>query len=357
MPNGDFEPMYSTNNIWYDTYTTQNLTVHLEDIAADIDTLQTSKANINHTHTGYALSNHSHAEYALTNHTHNGYSLSTHSHSYNDLTDKPDIPTTLPANGGNSDTVDGKHASDFATAESVDMLQTLVGDTSVQSQISMAVNSITPANIGAAEEDHTHNYNDLTHKPAALPANGGDADTVDGKHASEFATSTSVDALENLVGNTSVQSQISSAIESHTHSYNDLTDKPAMPDMSALTYSANSAFTFSSLNGYLTENNIYRRGNIVIYKATIVLGYEFQGGSITLTIPNGFAPTYGSYNPIVFNTYTWDLMKLDKPMPCPCSYSYDSEDGGRLTMDVTYGGYDYSHEQVRLCISGIGFMS
>lgn len=39
--------------------------------------------------------------------------------SYDDLTDKPTIPTipaSLPANGGNADTVDNKHASDFATA-------------------------------------------------------------------------------------------------------------------------------------------------------------------------------------------------------------------------------------------------
>lgn len=39
---------------------------------------------------------------------------------YNDLTNKPTIPTVpsaLPANGGNADTVDGKHASNFATAE------------------------------------------------------------------------------------------------------------------------------------------------------------------------------------------------------------------------------------------------
>lgn len=50
MPNGDFEPMYSTNNIWYDTYTAQCLTNHLEDMGADIDTLQTGKANVNHTH-------------------------------------------------------------------------------------------------------------------------------------------------------------------------------------------------------------------------------------------------------------------------------------------------------------------
>lgn len=40
--------------------------------------------------------------------------------SYNDLSDKPTIPTvpsSLPANGGNADTVDNMHASDFATAD------------------------------------------------------------------------------------------------------------------------------------------------------------------------------------------------------------------------------------------------
>ena len=40
--------------------------------------------------------------------------------SYNDLSNKPTIPTvpsSLPANGGNADTVDNKHASDFMTAE------------------------------------------------------------------------------------------------------------------------------------------------------------------------------------------------------------------------------------------------
>lgn len=226
MPNGDFEPMYSTNNIWYDTYTAQCLTNHLEDIGADIDTLQTGKANVNHTHNEYSPINHEHSEYALVNHSHTGYALIGHTHSYNDLEDKPVIPTTLPANGGNSDTVDGKHAADFATVESVDVLQTLVGSTSVQSQISTAVSAITPTSIGAAEEDHVHNYNDLTNKPTSLPANGGNADTVDGKHANDFATAESMSAMETLVGSTSVQSQISNAIDNHTHSYNNLTDKP-----------------------------------------------------------------------------------------------------------------------------------
>ena len=37
---------------------------------------------------------------------------------WNDKAELTDIPTTLPANGGNADTVDGHHASDFALSES-----------------------------------------------------------------------------------------------------------------------------------------------------------------------------------------------------------------------------------------------
>ena len=60
-----------------------------------------------------------------------------------------EIPTTLPANGGNSDTVDGKHASDFA------------------------------------ESIHTHTKSQITDFPTiptTLPANGGNSDTVDNYH-------------------------------------------------------------------------------------------------------------------------------------------------------------------------------
>ena len=42
----------------------------------------------------------------------NGKANSDHKHSFNELDDKPTIPTipsSLPANGGNADTVDGYH--------------------------------------------------------------------------------------------------------------------------------------------------------------------------------------------------------------------------------------------------------
>lgn len=43
---------------------------------------------------------------------------------------------------------------------------------------------------------------------------GTDADTVDGKHASDFATSTNFNQLKELVGETSVHDQIQSQLNS-----------------------------------------------------------------------------------------------------------------------------------------------
>lgn len=50
---------------------------------------------------------------------------------------------------------------------------------------------------------HTHAKSQITDFPASLPANGGDADTVDGKHASDFLPSTGGTVSGNLaVGGT-----------------------------------------------------------------------------------------------------------------------------------------------------------
>lgn len=145
MPNEYFNPTYSTDNIWREQDMERCLSDDLNTIEADIAALETGKAAATHTHTGYAAAsdvtalqtlvgdtavstqiasaitgkadvNHTHTEYAAADHNHSGYASTVHIHSYNDLSDKPTIPTALPANGGNADTVDGKHASEFATA-------------------------------------------------------------------------------------------------------------------------------------------------------------------------------------------------------------------------------------------------
>ena len=40
--------------------------------------------------------------------------------------------------------------------------------------------------VGAAIKTHTHTRSQITDFPTAMPADGGNADTVDGYHASEF---------------------------------------------------------------------------------------------------------------------------------------------------------------------------
>lgn len=192
------------------------------------------KAPTNHTHTGYATAGHEHSGYAPVSHEHTGYAEdththtpdaigaapATHTHSYNDLTDKPEtvaaythpethpasmitgladvattgsyndlddkptiptIPSSLPANGGNADTVDGKHASDFATASHSHSGYASSNHTHTASDVGAAASNHThtPSSIGAAAASHTHSgyaSSSHTHTAAnvgALPASGG----------------------------------------------------------------------------------------------------------------------------------------------------------------------------------------
>jgi len=115
-----------------------------------------------------------------------------HNHTVKDITD---FPESVKANGGNADTVDGKHASDLASV------------------------------------NHTHTKSQITDFPASLPANGGNADTVDGKHASDLAS------------------------VNHTHTKSQITDFPAsLPANGGSAEYAQFIKTYSKTNGYNTNN-------------------------------------------------------------------------------------------------------
>lgn len=66
-----FNPVMSTNEIFRGNNRSQFLTNDLDAIEADIQTLETEKANVEHTHSGYAPVNHTHTGYAAANHNHN----------------------------------------------------------------------------------------------------------------------------------------------------------------------------------------------------------------------------------------------------------------------------------------------
>lgn len=124
-----------------------------------------------------------------------GNMLQRHNHLWSDITDHP---TTMTANGGNADTVahwtvDGNKPNTIATLDA---------------------NGNIPANhIGS----HLHMWADISDRPAALPANGGNSDSVDG-YKVQNNTANSI-ALLNGAG------QLDAAhIGHHTHSFNDIND-------------------------------------------------------------------------------------------------------------------------------------
>lgn len=70
VPNPNFSPEYSSDQIWVGTDMELCLTDNLEDMETDIVSLQTSKANLNHVHTEYAPISHAHSDYATASHKH-----------------------------------------------------------------------------------------------------------------------------------------------------------------------------------------------------------------------------------------------------------------------------------------------
>lgn len=155
------------------------------------------------------------------------------------------IPTTLPANGGNSDTVDGKHADELldynnhtnkptslknpqALSFTGSVTETYDGSEAKTVEIPTVLKNPKALTFTGGE---TGSYDGSQAKsiaiptlPSSLPANGGDADTVDGKHASEL------------------------------QDYNNLTNRPTIP--AAVRVKGNAENTYHTGDVNLTPANI-----------------------------------------------------------------------------------------------------
>ena len=180
-----------------------------------------------------------------------------------------DAPTCLPANGGNADTVDGKHADDLldynnltnkpstytpsahthSKSQITDMpskLSAFDNDKNYQTEeqvkklLSSLVNSA-PETLDTLSElanalgndpnfattvttligtkaplTHKHTKAEITDFPLSMPANGGNADTVDGKRAADLQD------FNNLTNKPSTYTP-----SAHTHSKSQITDMPS----------------------------------------------------------------------------------------------------------------------------------
>lgn len=73
-------------------------------------------------------------------------------------------------------------------AEHITRIRTESGDMQIDYNALANLPELTPV-------DHKHTTHDITNFPTSLPANGGNADTLDGKHASDFAGASEFEAL------------------------------------------------------------------------------------------------------------------------------------------------------------------
>ena len=143
-----------------------------------------------------------------------------HTHTKDDITDFPD---SLPANGGNADTVDNKHSTDFSqntvltSLNQVDDPNLASGISSVEGvniQFTSSILSVycmlivnkhratpgygtqiaIPYDNGLERGAFYRNCSAGTWQPWARLNDGGNADTVDGLHADDFALKTDLPA-------------------------------------------------------------------------------------------------------------------------------------------------------------------
>ena len=147
-------------------------------------------------------------------HSSNTYLTTNSTIPYSQLSGTPTIPTSLPANGGNADTVDSLHAHSSTIRQNqasklvstdgngyiqAGWINTTSGATTNTLNRIYASNDgyiryVTPATLGSQLSQHI-NYNNIANKPTiptSLPANGGNSDTVDGYHATDLMSATSV---------------------------------------------------------------------------------------------------------------------------------------------------------------------
>lgn len=249
--NSEFIPGMSSNEMFFGTSTDDRLT----DVIADVAEACQGKADASHTHEGYATASHTHDGYATADHSHTGYATSGHSHtpasigaaasdhtheyaasnhghSYNDLSDKP----TIPAAYTHPDSHPASMITGLAEVATTGSYNDLSDKPSIPAAYSHPDSHPASMITGLAGVATTGSYNDLVDKPtiptipASLPANGGNADTVDGKHADDFATA----------GHT----HTGFAASDHTHTPVNIGAAPASHASSTTTYGVSTASNY-----------------------------------------------------------------------------------------------------------------
>lgn len=186
-------------------------------VASQISTAIATKADSNHTHT----------EYAVVDHTHSGYASSTHIHSYNDLEDKPTIPSaythpsyTEKSSGLYKVTVDSTgHVSAATAVTKADITALGIPESDTDTTYSVATTSVEGLMSASDKAKLDGIASGATSITVDNALSSSSTNPVQNKVINEAITD-----LNALVGDTAVSTQIANAIStksdaSHTHNY------------------------------------------------------------------------------------------------------------------------------------------
>lgn len=292
-PRAVIDPIGSSDQVWFGEEMEISVTDKINEANADIAELQSGKANVAHAHSDYAPTTHGHTDYAPVSHEHSGYADSDHTHtdyassththsaddvsgladvatsgSYNDLTNKPTIPEAYshPASHPAS-MITG--LADVATSGDY---EDLTNKPTIPAAYTHPESHPASMITDLADVATSGSYNDLSDKPTiptvptSLPANGGNADTVDNKHASDFASAShnhdddyaGVDHTHTQYAETShTHSNYASATHNHDTNYAGASHTHAQSEISGLeTALSGKANTSHSHSQYATAANL-----------------------------------------------------------------------------------------------------
>lgn len=212
---------------------------------------------------------------------------------YTDLTNKPVIPTSLPANGGNADTIDGQHASDFTPVSHVgsngnshsiatSTINGFMASTDKAKLDAMVVLENTAIGLSSLYSNQTGTSN------TALGRNSLNANTA-GNHNTAIGFGT---LKTNITGN------YNTAIGSNTL-YNNIN-----VNNTAIGYNAMYSNTWGSYNIAIGTNTLYtnQNGNYNVAVGDNALNHNIGGGNNTsIGLDSMFSNTTGAYNIAIGN--------------------------------------------------------
>lgn len=145
---------------------------------------------------------------ANVSHIHSEYLPSTYTPSWDSITEKPS--TFAPSTHNHEDKVDKVSGKSLVSNTEISRLANVTNYTHPLTHSATIITEdsthkfVTDSQIAAwnskASSYHTHNKSQITDFPTSLPASGGDSDTVDGKHATDFSLSNHSHSNYSLTG-------------------------------------------------------------------------------------------------------------------------------------------------------------